>query len=426
MLQTEKQDTAGYAAAIVMTCAMLALWGFAHRFYAMLLPDLAKALSLSPYETDVARAAVAIGYFVMGLPAAFISRNFGYKIGALFGLGLFSVGMFLLYSAVTHRSFVFILIAASVIGSGLVIVQVTLSPLIVFLGHRDSAVLRLTLAQSLIPIGSLAALLLGQKFLAQDVTHPALLVRDSLVWATSLVGVAAIALAFIVEMVNFPTIAGARIGRNDSTWKTFLPLLKNASFRDGVIAQFLALLAQIIVAGLALQYCSEVFPDLSPAAQSQILFAALAAFALGRLIAAALMLMIAPMTVLVLYCIASTMAAGLLVVVSGWGAIAALLACAFFLSVQFPAILGQAIRDMGETAKSAAAVMIFFAFSATAFFAVATLMYHPSAIRLVMILPALCLAGTTIYALRLRRSEKSSIQSTSNPQSPKADTVPVV
>jgi FHS family L-fucose permease-like MFS transporter len=76
-----------YRLAIGLIVAMFALWGLAHRLYDTLLPEFAAALSLDAYRTSMAQWILSLGYPLMALPAAMLTRNFGYKSGVVFGLG---------------------------------------------------------------------------------------------------------------------------------------------------------------------------------------------------------------------------------------------------------------------------------------------------------------------------------------------------
>jgi Fucose permease len=405
--QSKKPDR--YHAAVVMTLAMLALWGFAHRLYATLLPSLAGAMALSSNQTDVARAALAIGYFLMALPAAFISRNFGYKIGALCGLGIFAIGMFLFYPAVSGHSFAFIIVAASVIGSGLAVVQVTTTPLIVFLGRRQTAIARLTFAQGLAPVGGILGLLLGRKILSEETAH-GVFSAGSLVLPISFIGVAAIALAFIVEMVNFPPVAAPDTDRSRSTLASFLPPLKIAHFRYGLAALFLSLLAQAALAGYSDRYMAEALPAISAQNLDRVSLAQFLAFGAGRLFGPLVMLILEPMSVVVGFAVLSTVCMAVAVAVPGTPGVAAVIAAAFFLSIQFPAILAHAIRDLGEMAKSGTALMMCYAFSGTAICSVAALICHPASARPIMGLVTIALAGVSIITIILRRGELGKVQ----------------
>jgi MFS transporter, FHS family, L-fucose permease len=387
----------GIAVAIALTATAITLWGFAHRLYATLLPGLGEAFALTPSQSDMARSAIAVGYFLMTLPTAFVSRNLGYKIGMLFGLGTFAVGMFLIYPAVERHSILYFLVSATVIGSGLAILEVTAIPLIVFLGRPQTAIQRTIVAVSLSPFGALVALYLGPKILAGMSTP------GSLVTLFSAVGAAAIALAFVMEMVQFPSVAATRIAANDRTLASFLPPLRLKRFRYAVTGAFLCLFAQIIIAGFAAQYSRSTMPSLPPAAAQQVLIWAYLALGVGRFAGPLMMRWIAPLHLLVVFAAASTICSILSATTTGPAAIAWLVGTCFFMSILFPTIFADTLLDLGDMAKSGTAILMFVAFSGTGLFALLAVVCTPTILHWIMILPALCFGGVTAIAIALQR-----------------------
>jgi|GEM_PF-690206 len=393
---------ASFAAAILLTCLTIALWGFAHRLYTTLLPELAATEALAGPKLALARAGLALGYVLMTLPAAFVSRNFGFKIGMVFGLGLLAISMFLLYPAVERHAFPFFALAATVMGSGLALIEVMTSCLVVFLGSKESAIRRMNLIQALVPLGALAGLFSGEHILGAVLHETGGPTAHALMLPLFSLGTAIIALAFVVELVEFPPLAGERVAPDDSTWASFAPPLRLPSFRAAVVAQFLSLGAQIIIAMVAMGSFKMSVPA-RPFEAAPLLVWGILAFGLGRIIGPVLMLRLNPMTVLAVFSaggIASCLAA-----VTGnssaesWGLVGA----GFFLSIQFPTVFAHTIRDLGEMAKTGAAIMIFVAFSGTAVLALTALFFSPQATQTLMVLPALCFAGLWRYALRARR-----------------------
>jgi FHS family L-fucose permease-like MFS transporter len=388
--------------AVALTAATITLWGFAHRLYATLLPGLGGALFLTPGQSDMARSAIAIGYFLMTLPAAFISRNFGYKIGMLFGLGTFAVGIFLLYPALEGHSLLLFITAASVFGSGLAMVEVTAMPLVVFLGTRDGAIQRAVLAAALSPLGALAALFVGHNILAGATSEPGF--SHSLIALLSTVGMVAIALAFVMEMVKFPAVATARVAPYDRTLPSFLKPLRIKRFRYAIAAIFLCLFAQIIIAAFAPLYSRTMMPSLTPAAAQMVLVWAYLALFAGRIAGPLLMLWIAPLRLLVMFGAGATLCAAVSAASSGPIAVGCLIATCFFMAILIPTIFADALRDLGDMAKSAAALSQFVAFSGTGLFALLAVVNTQQIVHLIMLLPALCFAAITVLSLAIRRT----------------------
>jgi len=418
MQTDERASVVKYAPAIILTVLALGVWGFGHRLYATLLPDLGMAMQLSSAKIEVARAAVAVGYFIMALPTAFISRNFGCKVGALFGLGTFAVGMFLFQPAVEQQSYALVILAAVVIGSGLAIIQITTAPLILFLGPKESAIRRMNFAQAVAPLGGLAGIFLGQHILSVVLSKSATQIGHDLMIPLSSVGVAAIALAFALELAHFPAGAIARSPSKESTWASFLPPLRNQRFRLAVLAQLLSLLAQVIISAFALGYCHSAMPSWTPEVLQNWYLVGLIAFAGGRFLGAGLMYRFDPMALLLISCVGSVVATTLAVFAPGILGVYALAVTCFFLSIQLPTIFAHGLRDLGEQAKTGAAIMMFVAFSGTGVAGLVALLTTTAAVHAIMILPALCFAGTALCVAALRRGDIAERSSPSKQHAP--------
>ena len=394
-----------YVIALVLTALAIALWGFAHRLYATLVPALGPVFSLPPNQASLARPAIAIGYLVMALPTAFISRNLGYKISMLFGLGLFAVGMFLVYPAILQHSLVFFLVSATVVGSGLAVLEIIAIPLIIFVGSPATAIQRATLAAALSPVGGVVALYLGPVILAQSANDPGF--ANSMVALFSAVGVTSIALAFVMELTPFPAIARERVAATDHTLASFTPPLRLKRFRIAVAACLLCLFAQIIFAGFAPPYSRFKMPALTPSAAEHVLIWAYLSLAVGRLFGALLMRWMAPMRLLVVFAAISAIASLVSAATSGPAAIIAMLAACFFMSVVFPAIFTDTLLRLGAMAKSATAVMMLIVYSGTSLLSLLTLVCVPKILPGIMIVPALCFSGVAILSVVLQRPETS-------------------
>ncbi len=400
MVRGSSKSLKGFAVAVGLTVAAITLWGFSHRLYASLLPGLGTAFALTPAQSDMARSAIALGYFLMCLPAAFISRNLGYKIGMLFGLGTFAVGMFLVYPAVERHSLAFFLISATVIGSGLAILEVTALPLVVFLGRRETACQRMSLAEAVSPLGAVVALYMGPKILASTAATP-----HDLVLLLSTVGVAAIVLAFVTEMVPFPSVATARTVPGESTLASFRPPLRIKRFRYAGAAGFLCLFAQIVIASSAPQFSRSAMPSLGPDGAQMVLMGCYSALGIGRLVGPLVMRWIAPLRLTILFAAAAAICSVVSVVASGPAVIAAVLGTCFFMAIVLPTIFADAILDLGEMAKSATAVMMFVAFTGTGAFALLTVVWTPAILPWIMLLPALCFVAVAAIAFALKQNE---------------------
>ncbi|MDR3527440.1 MAG: MFS transporter [Rhizomicrobium sp.] len=403
-MQGDQQESVNaYRLALVLAIATLSFWAFGHKLYSALLPGLSSGLSLSPTDTGIARAAVVIGYFLMALPAAFISRNFGYKVGMLFGLGTLAVGMFLFHPAVENKSVAYIVMAATVIGSGLAIIEFTVAPLVVALGPKKSAILRMNIAHFFSALGIVIGAVISERILHDALGKTGSMLGQSLLMPMASVGVVAIGLAFFLEIANFPAVASARVAPNDSTWASFRLPLKSPRFRLGVLAQFFALFAQVSIAGYAVRYSLTVMPGWTSQIAEAWLSYAMLGFVVGRFVSCIAMVWVEPMRLLVVFSLGGMICAGISLFASGMIGVYGIVAASFFIAMQFPTIFAHTIRDLGDMAKSATSIVMFAAFSGTGLIGLVVYVLTAHAVRLTLIVPLLCCAGIVACVSAMRR-----------------------
>jgi FHS family L-fucose permease-like MFS transporter len=395
-------DHKSYRVAIALTLTLFAIWGLAHRLYDTLLPDFAAALSLDPYRQSLAGWALSIGYYVAALPAALISRNFGYKSGVVFGLGTFSVGMFLFYPAAAQHAFIWFLTAAVVIGSGLAILEVSADPLVVRLGPRKTAVRRLNIAQAMNPLGVVAGFFLGHYLLGLSAHYAAADMASALVRPLFFIGAGVLLFAFLVDNVGFPPVAIERVAKTDSTVQSFKPLFHNRLFMRGAGALFLCAVTQVVMWGFAARYAAG--EAAGTAFAQNLLLWCLFAFTWGRLIGAALMYKFDPAVLLAVFAAGGSAATLGATLFGGLTGMECLVVASFFWSILFPTIFASSIRDLDADTKTGAAMLMFAAGSGAAVLALLNVIVTPATMRLVMLVPAACFAAIVAFAFYYRKA----------------------
>ena len=112
-----------------------------------------------------------------------------------------------------------------------------------------------------------------------------------------------------------------------------------------------------------------------------------------------------PMDLAVVFCWAAFLCAMVASLAPGMIGVWALIAMSFFLSIQMPTFLGHALVDLGEMAKSGAAIIMFVAFSGAGVIGLGALLIVPLGVHAIMILPALCFVGAGLCAMAMRRAE---------------------
>jgi len=401
-------DTAkSYRFAIGLTLCMFAIWGLAHRLFDTLLPDFATALSLNDAQQSLAGWALSFGYCLMALPAALISRNFGYKSGVVFGLGTFAVGMFVFYPAAAQHAFGFFLLAAVTIGSGLAILEVSADPLVVRLGPKQTAVRRLNIAQALNPVGVIGGFFLGQYLLTKTAMHPAADLANTLVTPLCFIGAGVLAFAFLVDNTKFPPVAIERVARDDKTVKSFKPLYAHRLFMLGAGALFLCSAAQVVLWGFTIRFAMAEVAGMTTATAKDVVLWSLFAFTIGRFAGTALMYKFDPAILLAIFAGGGSIATAIAAGCGGVTGVQCLVAASFFLSIVFPTIFASSIRDLGADTKTGSAMLMFAAGSGAAVLALLNVVTTPATVQYVMAVPSLCFAAIAVFALVFRRADKA-------------------
>ena len=149
--------------AFILITSLFFLWGFAHNLDPILIPHLKKSFTLNITQSTLVDSAVFIAYFLMALPAGFIMKKFGYKIGIITGLLFFACGSFLFIPAANMQSYTFFLIALFVIACGLTILETAANPYASALGPHETSTQRLNLAQSFNGLAAALAPVIGYR-----------------------------------------------------------------------------------------------------------------------------------------------------------------------------------------------------------------------------------------------------------------------
>src|SRR5690606_28791370 len=95
--------------AIILIISLFFFWGFIHNLDPILIAHLRSAFSLTHLQASLVDSAVFIAYLFMAIPAGLIMKKYGYRIGIVIGLVLFSIGCFLFVPAANTMSYVYFL-----------------------------------------------------------------------------------------------------------------------------------------------------------------------------------------------------------------------------------------------------------------------------------------------------------------------------
>lgn len=257
-----------YVLPFILITSCFALWGYANDITSPMVEAFSKIFRMSVAEGALVQTAFYGGYFAMAFPAAMFIRKYSYKSGVLMGLGLYAIGALLFFPAKLIGEFPCFLLAYFILTCGLSFLETSCNPYILSMGTEETATRRLNLAQSFNPIGALFGMGSAMIFIQAKLNPADTATRAT--WdnatfnhvkdADDKVLITPYLWIGIVIVVMFLFIFFAKIPKNGdkNTKIDFIPTLKRIfsqpRYREGVIAQFFYVGAQIMCWTMIIQY----------------------------------------------------------------------------------------------------------------------------------------------------------------------------
>lgn len=130
-------------ASMLIIGSLFFMFGFVTWLNGSLIPFLQIACELNHLQAYLVTMAFYISYAVMALPLSLLLRRTGYKNGMVLGLLVMTVGALIFIPAAQLRTYSIFLLALSVLGSGLTLLQTASNPYIVMIGPRETAAVRI-------------------------------------------------------------------------------------------------------------------------------------------------------------------------------------------------------------------------------------------------------------------------------------------
>ncbi|MDE6653951.1 MAG: L-fucose:H+ symporter permease, partial [Muribaculaceae bacterium] len=264
-----------YLVPFILITSCFALWGFANDITNPMVKAFSKIFRMSVTDGALVQVAFYGGYFAMAFPAAIFIRKYSYKAGVLLGLGLYAGGAFLFYPAMLSGTFFPFLAAYFILTCGLSFLETSCNPYILAMGPEETATRRLNLAQSFNPMGSLLGMWVAMNFIQAklnplDTAQRATLseadfaaVRDAdlmvLIKPYLLIGLVILAMFVVIALVKMPACADSN--KSINLMPTLRRLVSLKRYREGVIAQFFYVGAQIMCWTFIIQYGTRVFME---------------------------------------------------------------------------------------------------------------------------------------------------------------------
>ena len=411
----------------VLITFCFALWGFANDITNPMVKAFSKIFRMNVTEGTLVQVAFYGGYFCMAFPAALFIRKFSYKAGVLMGLGLYATGALLFLPAKAIGIYECFLVAYFIMTCGLSFLETSCNPYILTMGPEESATRRLNMAQCFNPCGSIIGMFVAMNFIQAKLNpmssdERALLsdgefeaMKDAdlsvLISPYLIIGIVIIMMIMVIRFTRMPKNGDQ--SHDIHFLKTLRRIFSLKYYREGVIAQFFYVGAQIMCWTFIIQYGTRVFMAEGMDEQSAEVLSqrfnifAMVFFICSRFIATYLMKWLKPAKLLTIFGImAMVFTLGVIFFQNRMG-LYCLVAVSGCMSLMFPTIYGIALEGMGDDAKLGAAGLIMAILGGSvlpplqaAIIDKGTVFGNFPATNASFVLPLLCFLVVTIYGKR--------------------------
>jgi len=347
-----------YRLPIILVTSLFFLWGLAYGLLDVLNKHFQETLNITKLRSTLLQAAYFGAYFLIALPAGYFIQKVGYRKGIITGLLLYALGALLFYPSAQHASFPFFLLALFILAGGLTFLETAANPYITVLGKPETSEFRLNLAQSFNGVGSfLGPVIGGALFFGGNPSTGESSQLDSVKYVYFAIAVVVLLVAFMFFKTPMAEVKEEELVtevRGHSGKKLF----GHTHFVWAIVAQFFYVAAQVGIAALFINYCTEKNIGIDNARAAFLLSGSLVLFTAGRFAGTALMKVIAPHRLLALYALINIGLCSVVVTVQGILSVYSLMAIFFFESIMFPTIFALGIKNLGIYTKKGASYII--------------------------------------------------------------------
>lgn len=363
------KDGVSYVLPFMLITTCFALWGFANDVTTPMVKAFSKIFRMSVTEGALVPVAFYLGYFVMAFPAALFIQRYSFKQGVLIGLALYATGALLFFPAQQMGLFAPFLLAYFVMTCGLSFLETSCNPYVYCMGSEETATRRLNLAQAFNPLGVLAGSYVAMHYIQARMSpitsNERLALSDEqfeavkqhdlsvLIQPYVYIGLFIIVLILLIWLTKMPKISGT--SSKKPLKDSLSELLHMKNYREGVIAQFFYIGAQVMCWTFIIQYGTRVFVSegmderAAEILSQQYNIAALVLFTVFRFICTYFLKYVAPgrlLTILAVIGGVAVLGVMLFTNVNGLYCLVLVSAC---MSLMFPTIYGIALRGVGES-----------------------------------------------------------------------------
>ena len=374
-MNTAKFTEKKYYIVLAFVISLFFFWAIALTMGDVLNKHFQNVLKISKSESGLVQLSIFGAYALMGIPAGYFMKKFGYKKGVILGLSLFALGSFLFIPAANQMSFNFFRIALFVLAMGMATLETVAHPFVAALGNEKTSDQRVNFAQSFNGLGAIIGPLLGGFFIfgnsgLDDNSLDS--VKDLYTW----IGVVILAITIIFTFIKVPSLKDPhsediQISENDNGAEASIsdphaPLYKQRHFIFAVIAQFFNIAAQGGTWAYFINYGVEKMN--LPEIQASYYFSlSMAMMMIGRFVGTFLMKFIAPNKLLAIFTTCNIVLCLIISQSFGWASFISLILLNLFLSVMYPTIFSLGLKRLGNKVPQASSFLVMAMFGGAVF-----------------------------------------------------------
>ncbi|MDQ1096020.1 MULTISPECIES: sugar MFS transporter [Chryseobacterium] len=369
---TEKK----YVIVLAFVTSLFFFWAIALTMGDVLNKHFQNVLHISKSKSGLVQLSIFGAYALMGIPAGYFMKRFGYKMGVILGLVLFAGGCFLFVPAANHASFDFFRIALFILALGMATLETVAHPFVAALGNEKTSDQRVNFAQSFNGLGAIVGPLLGGVFIFGGAGDDHSL--DSVKSLYTCIGIVILFLAITFSFIKVPSLkdphaeeaelldhaAGNDAGVPESNPDA--PLWKQRHFIWAVIAQFFNIAAQGGTWAFFINYGVEKM-HLQETQASYYFSLSMAMMMIGRFIGTFLMRYIAPNKLLAIFTACNIVLCLIISQSFGWVSFVSLIMLNLFLSVMYPTIFSLGLKRLGSKVQQASSFLVMAMFGGAVF-----------------------------------------------------------
>jgi FHS family L-fucose permease-like MFS transporter len=412
-----------YLVPFILVTFCFALWGFANDVTNPMVKAFSKIFRMSVTDGSLVQVAFYGGYFAMAFPAAIFIRKYSYKAGVLMGLGLYATGALLFFPSKAIGIYGCFLIAYFIMTCGLSFLETSCNPYILSMGEPETATRRLNLAQCFNPCGSIIGMFVAMNFiqaklnplssderaLLSDADFEAVKNADLDVLISPYLAIGAVIVVMFLIILFTKMPKNADQSHDIHIMTTLKRLITLKRYREGVIAQFFYVGAQIMCWTFIIQYGTRVFMAEGMEEQAAEVLSqrfniyAMLFFICSRFIATFLMRWISPARLLTIFGILAMVFTTGVILSHDRTGVYCLVCVSGCMSLMFPTIYGIALDDLGDDAKFGAAGLIMAILGGSVLPPLQAMFIDAGMTNFSFILPFICFLVVTIYGYRITR-----------------------